>query len=284
MKQTVESAVEDEMPEVIDAVRPTGSQTLFRGLDVLEAVSDGFTALQNLADHLDLSRSTTYRLAAALVERRYLASTPRGGYRLGPKLLELGSAAHRDIDVVQIARPIIEDLSTATLDTVHLGILDGLSALYLDKIAGSRRITISSRVGERQPLTSTGLGKALLLDMSPTEWEEIYRSEIGEDYDPDAYATWLARMEDYATAGRAYDLEENEDRIRCVAAPIRDSAGKIIAAISVSSAIQYMDDERMNAISGDVRATACAISEMMGWSDKPRRRPATPNRRTTPKG
>lgn len=283
MKQNVEKSGGDEMAEVIDPVRPSGSQTLFRGLDVLEAVSDGVTALQDLADHLELSRSTTYRLAAALVERRYLASTPRGGYRLGPKLLELGSAAHRDIDVVQVARPIIEDLSAATSDTVHLGILDGSRALYLDKIAGSRRITISSRVGERQPLTSTGLGKALMLDMPPAEWDDIYRAEV-EDYDASAYATWLARMEGYAAAGRAYDLEENEDRIRCVAAPIRDSAGKIVAAISVSSAIQYMDDERMEAITGDVRAAAGAISEMMGWTGKARRRPVAANRRTTTKG
>lgn len=272
------------MPEPVDAQRPSGSQTLLRGLDVLEAVADGISGLQELAQHLELTRSTTYRLAAALVERRYLASTPRGGYRLGSKLLELGSAAHGDIDLVQIARPIIEDLSAATLDTVHLGVLDGSRALYLDKIAGSRRITISSRVGERQPLTSTGLGKALLLDMIPADWADIYRAELGEDLDPEAYAQWLARMETYAKAGRAYDLEENEDRIRCVSAPIRDSAGKIIAAISVSSAIQYMSDARMETITDDVRTAAGTISELMGWTGETKRRPISTRRRISMKG
>lgn len=262
--------------ETAEAVRPSGSQTLFRGLDVLEAVAEGVSGLQELAVHLDLTRSTTYRLAAALVERRYLASTPRGGYRLGPKLLELGSAAHRDLDLVQLARPLVEDLSATTMDTVHLGVLEGDRALYLDKIAGRRRITISSRVGEQQPLTRTGLGKALLLDDTADRWEEIFRSENG-DPDNQLIAAWVDRMAGYARAGHAYDLEENDDRVRCVAAPIRDSSGKIIAAISVSSAVQYMDPERMAEISGDVRATAASISELLGWTGDHARR-AAPSR------
>jgi len=72
-------------------------------------------------------------------------------------------------------------------------------------------------------------------------------------------------MDGYSRAGVALDLEENEDRIRCVAAPIRDVSGKIIAAISLSSAGQYMDDERMARLGADVRATAEAISRAFGW-------------------
>ncbi|WBO21947.1 IclR family transcriptional regulator [Sphingomonas abietis] len=262
--------------DAAEPVRPSGSQTLFRGLDVLEAVADGVGGLQELADHLELTRSTTYRLAAALVERRYLASTPRGGFRLGSKLLELGSAAHRDIDLVQLARPLIEDLSATTMDTVHLGIMEGDRALYLDKIAGRRRITISSRVGEQQPLSRTGLGKALLLDDSPERWREIYRSEA-HDADDETVSAFVSRMTGYASAGHAFDLEENDDRVRCVAAPIRDSSDKIVAAISVSSAVQYMDPERMTEISADVRATAAAISELFGWTGPQGLRP-TPSR------
>lgn len=259
-------------PAAAEPVRPSGSQTLLRGLDVIEAVADGFGGLQELASHLELTRSTTYRLAAALVERRYLASTPRGGYRLGPKLLELGSAAHRDLDLVQVARPFIEDLSERTNDTVHLGILEGERALYLDKIAGRRRITISSRVGEQQPLTSTGLGKALLLDETAERWEEAFRAERAEHQSDDIIAAWINRMTGYAADGHAFDLEENADRVRCVAAPVRGSSGKIVAAISVSSAVQYMEPDRMSEISSDVRGTAAAISELLGWTGKRRLR------------
>jgi DNA-binding IclR family transcriptional regulator len=68
------------------------------------------------------------------------------------------------------------------------------------------------------------------------------------------------------SAGHAFDLEENEDQIRCVAAPVRDVSGKIVAAISVSSAAQYMDDDRMAALSAEVRETAQKISTDLGWS------------------
>ncbi len=243
---------------------PSGSQTLLRGLDVLEAVAEGPVGLPELAARLDLTRSTTHRLAAALVERRYLNFVPREGYTLGPKLLELGFHAQQQKDLPRVARPHLEALAASTEDTVHLGVIDKGRALYLDKIPGRRRIEISSRVGERQPLRSTGLGKALILDEEESRWGELYDGEEGPcSVDR---ASWLGRMRDYASQGHAFDLEENEDRIRCVAAPIRDVSGRIVGAISLSSAAQYMDDQRMGTLTADVRMTADSISRELGWS------------------
>jgi DNA-binding IclR family transcriptional regulator len=160
-----------------EGVTPLGSQTLLRGLDVLDAVVDGPIPLAELALKLGLTRSTTHRLANALIDRHYLSFTPRLGYQFGPKLLELGFLAQRQADVVQIARPHLERLAAQTEDTVHLGILDAERALYLDKISGRRRVAISSRVGDRQPLTSTGLGKALLLDDNPARWQALFAAD-----------------------------------------------------------------------------------------------------------
>jgi DNA-binding IclR family transcriptional regulator len=245
-----------------------GSQTLVRGLDVLEAVAAGATNLAALAEALDLNRSTTHRLAGTLVGRRYLSFVPRVGYALGPKLLELGFQARAQMSLSRVAREHIEALAAATGDTVHLGVLDGSRAFYLDKISGSRRVEISSRIGERQPLRSTGLGKALILDQSEARWRELYEYEDGEEKPYSvSLATWLRRMHQYAKAGHALDLEENEDRIRCVAAPVRDATNDIVGAISVSSAAQYMDDSRMQVLVEEVRNTARMISLDMGWRD-----------------
>jgi DNA-binding IclR family transcriptional regulator len=243
-----------------------GSQTLVRGLDVLEAVSQGATNLAELAETLKLNRSTTHRLAATLVEQRYLSFAPRVGYALGPKLLELGYMARDQMSFPRIARDHIEVLAAGTGDTVHLGILDDTRALYLDKIPGRRRVEIRSRIGDRHPLRSTGLGKALILDLGETRWRELYEAENrdGKHYDVTLNA-WLKRMREYAKAGYALDLEENEDRIRCVAAPVRDATESIVGAISVSSAAQYMDDVRMKTLIEEVRAAANAISRDMGW-------------------
>lgn len=246
--------------------QPSGSQTLLRGLDVLEGVAEGPISLADLAAQLGLTRSTTHRLANALIERRYLNLVPQRGYQLGPKLLELGFQAQQQADLVQLARPRLEALAQSSEDTVHLGVLDGDRALYLDKIPGRRRIVISSRVGDRHPLTSTGLGKALLLDEGAERWKEFFDEEQnGSKLRPD-YELWLSRMRGYVECGRAYDLEENEDQIRCVAAPIRDASGGIVGAISISSAAQYMDDGRMESLTSEVVDTAHAISRDLGWN------------------
>ena len=243
-----------------------GSQTLVRGLDVLETVASGVSNLPELAARLGLNRSTAHRLAATLVERRYLTFVPRTGYGLGPKSLELGYQARVQLNIPRVARNHLEQLAAQTGDTVHLGVLDGTRALYLDKIPGRRRVEISSRVGELQPLRSTGLGKALLLDEDDARLKDFYRCENGREQQYRvSESTWLRRMRDYAKRGCAFDMEENEDRIRCVAAPIRDATGSIKASISVSSAAQYMNDERMQTLVGQVRWAAEQISRELGW-------------------
>jgi DNA-binding IclR family transcriptional regulator len=237
--KTMQVAGEEEA-----GAKASGSQTLLRGLDVIDALIEGSLPLAELSEKLDLTRSTTHRLASALVERRLLSFRPREGYSLGPKLLELGHAASQQMHLPRVARPWLEQLSAATDDTVHLGVLDGRHALYLDKVAGRRRINIGSRLGERHPIASTGLGKALILDKTEAEWIDFYA-------EPDAF-----------------DLEENEDQIRCVAAPIRSVDGRIVAALSVSSAAQYMSDARMSELTKTVTEAADAISADLGWSPK----------------
>ena len=243
-----------------------GSQTLLRGLDALEAVAGGATILSELAAALKVNRRTAQRLAACLVERRYLVFAPRSGYRLGPKSLEMGYQAKAQIDILRVARDHLEKLAAFSRDTVHLGILDGTRALYLDKIPGNRPVEISSRVGELKPLCSSGLGKALLLDDSESRLREYYRceNEIDQRCEVSENA-WIRCMQDYAKIGNTFDLEENEDLIRSVSAPIRDATGRIKAAISVSSAAQYMNDERMQVLAKEVYSTAVLISRELGW-------------------
>ena len=257
-----------------------GSQTLLRGLDVIDVVAAGPIKLGELAARLGLTRSTTHRLASALTDRRYLSFVPHSGYSLGPKLLELGFRVRDDLDLPRVAAPHLERLALLTEDTVHLGVLDRGRVLYLDKVPGKRRINISSRIGELQPVTSTGLGKALILDLDEDAWLEFFRAERAEGTRQGtrrrveiSQQEWLARMRGYVQAGYAFDLEENEDQIRCIAAPIRDVAGRTIAALSVSSAAQYMSDHRMQALSKDVMGAAHRISEGLGWTG---RHPAQP--------
>src|SRR3546814_3842032 len=97
---------------------------------------------------MGLTRSTTHRLATALIDRGFLIFMPRKGYRLGPKLLHLGFIAQSQVDLIQIARSYIEALAARTGDTVHLGRLDTDRAPSLAKISWRRRVEISSRSEE----------------------------------------------------------------------------------------------------------------------------------------
>ena len=260
----------------VDEKASGGSQTLMRGLDVLELVSEGPVPLAELSTRLGLTRSTAHRLAGALVDRRMLTFRAREGYSLGPKLLELGHAAGQQVHLARVARPFIEELSLQTGDAVHLGVLEGNEALYLDKVPGRRRVAIGSRIGERQPIASTGLGKALALDMSEAEWRDLFPRGVDGSQATTQLSVWLERMRAYASAGYAFDLEENKDQIRCVAAPVRAVEGGIVAAISLSSAAQYMDDQRMQTLIPVVQAAAQDISRELGWSErspKPSRKP-----------
>ncbi len=246
-----------------------GSQTLFRGLDVMEVVANGPVTLAELASRLGLTRSTTHRLASALVDRRYLTFVHRTGYSLGPKLLELGFRVRDELDLPRIAGPHLERLALLTEDTVHLGVLDRGRVLYLDKIPGRRRIALSSRIGETQPVASTGLGKALILASGEAAWSEFFHAEKNVRRNSITHQEWMARMRSYVQGGYTLDLEENEDEIRCVAAPIRNVEGRIIAAISVTSTTQHMSHQRLHAMAKDVMQTAGAISKSLGWSEAP---------------
>jgi DNA-binding IclR family transcriptional regulator len=245
----------------------SGTQTLTRGLELVSAVAHRPLGLGELAEKVGLTRSTVHRLASALVEHRYLKLTRGSGYSLGPRLLELGALAGRQASLPRVARDHLEQLAANTLDTVYLGVLDGARALYLDKIPGSRRVEVSAGIGERLPLRSTGLGKALILDADEEALRHYYDYEArqGHGYGIDV-DSWLKQIRDYSAMGCAFDLEENGDHIRCVAAPVRDVTGKICGAISVATAAQYMDETRMRGLAFEVKATAEAISRELGYS------------------
>ena len=115
----VSSTTDVKAPDGASPREAAGSQTLLRGLEVLNVVANGVTNLGNLSERLGLTKSTTHRLASALVDQRYLTFTHREGYSLGPKLLELGYQASQQMDIPRLARPHLEALSASSLDTVH---------------------------------------------------------------------------------------------------------------------------------------------------------------------
>jgi DNA-binding IclR family transcriptional regulator len=236
------------------------SQTLGRGLDVLEQVASGPVALAVIAHRLGLSRSTVHRLATSLLERRYLTLAPRRGYCLGPKLLELGSVARGQIGLVRTARPIMEALADLTGDAVLLATRDGPAAMLIDSVPGARRLAPRLRVGERLDLLRSAAGRALLLDEGEASWRQaISRIDAA---DP---ASFVAEMARSARTGLVLDDAEAEPDIVTLAAPVRGADGAIRAALGLATASAYRQAGLGASAREAVRDAAAALSQELGW-------------------
>ncbi|MCF2572871.1 MULTISPECIES: IclR family transcriptional regulator [Brevibacterium] len=243
---------------------PQGTQTLARGLQIVSAVAHGSTTLKSVVDATGIGRSSAHRMIQLLVHMGYLRHGSPGEFRLGPTLIEFGFTALNQDPLPVVARESLEALAARTQDTIHLSVEDGESVLYLHKIPGTRGAEMRSRIGHRMPMTRTGVGKALLLGQAE-RWERIFTAE-NPGADPAALTAFHARMKDYTYDGASFDLEENEPGIRCVAAPIRDGSGQIVAGVSLSATRPYMPKDRMQALVPVMKAAAREISVKLGYS------------------
>ncbi len=247
------------MPAASPQTAPA-SQTLGRGLDVLEQVASGPVALGVIAHRLGLSRSTVHRLATSLLERRYLTLAPRRGYCLGPKLLELGSVARGQIGLVRTARPIMEALADLTGDAVLLATRDGQAAMLVDSVPGARRLAPRLRVGERLDLLLSAAGRALLLDEGEAGWRSLLARTVDVDQ-----AAFLADMARSMRSGLVLDDAEAEPDIVTLAAPVRGADGVIRAALGLATASAYRHAGLAPAAREAVRDAAAALSQELGW-------------------
>jgi len=244
----------------------TKSQTIERAFLILDELVEGDKDITTLAKKCDLTYSTAYRIVNFLYEKNYLKKSDDKKFKLGSKLIQLGFSAYESTNLVKSARGYLETLCEKTQDTVHLAVKESGEVVYLDKITGKRSVNISSIIGGRKKLHNTGVGKALLLLKDEQELREIFRSESSDNK---AEKTFIDAMKKYSKQGYTLDLGEDSPNIRCVAAPIFSKKDYIIAAISVSSAVEYMSDKRLLELVETVKQTARDISfEVYGYGHK----------------
>lgn len=240
------------------------SRSAQKALDLLELVAEGHVSLNGLSDESGMPKSTVHRLVQVLVDRGFLRAENRS-YRLGYRILELGEIAKGGLRLSSEAFPHMKELSVRTGDTVHLGALDGSNVVYLEKIDGSRGLQMASHVGLRSPAQCTAMGKVLLaglamedaegrlLDLPPRTPNTI----VGR-------AAILRELASVRVDGFALDREENEIGIRCIASPIWDRTGSVVAAVSVSVPTQFFSEDRQRELVPEVTSCAGAISKELG--------------------
>jgi IclR family transcriptional regulator, acetate operon repressor len=248
---------------------------LGRVLSILDVVAQdaGEVGLSELARRTGLKKPTVHRLATEMVRYRLL---DRGayGYRLGFHLFELGHRVQVSRALRDIALPFMEDLYEISHEIVQLAVLDGADVVCLEKLTGHRSYEAPAWVGGRQPAHCTALGKAILSRSPEVVVERVIAAGLPRRThrsvtDPAAFRAELARVRD---EGVAFDMEEGVREISCVAAPVCNSEGLPIVALSIAGPSYRIPVGRL---AGAVRASALALSRALdshsSLQDVPRR-------------
>ena len=214
---------------------------------------------------LNLPKSTTHWLLAALVQHGFLHQDQEARYSLGLHLYELGNKAIAGFDIKREALPFLYDLRSKARLTCHLGILDDREAIYLTKVESLQSVIVKSWEGRRLPLHSTGLGKALIAWKSDAEIDLLFPQEELPVYTANTLPTRSAlklHLQDVRVRGWSLDNGEDNQGVRCVAAPVRTARDEVPAAVSVSGTDFQIPDSRVEELSILVKACSIAISEI----------------------
>jgi len=249
-------------------------KVLNKTFSILEILLQQGSAMNmtEISKKLDLYPSTTHRILDTLKHWGYVEQEPNNQeYQLGLKVLELGMAKLQQIDLVREAAPYLKELVNQCNETVHLGVLEKGEVLYLAKEESSQTIRMLSYIGKRVPLHCTALGKILLAYMPEEERKKILEDRVLPRLTEKTITdkgTLEKELNKVKEQGFALDQEENEKDVRCIAAPIRNYQGKVIAAISISGPAFRIDKKVQNNLKVALIETSTKISKRLGNNDK----------------
>lgn len=241
---------------------------LTKGFAILDLIArEPGLGFAEIRDRLGLPNSSCHHLIATLCQLGALQARPDRGYVLGLRLFELGANAANQRHLHALALPMLRKLAQDIQLTCHLGVMEGAEAVYLLKVEGSREIRVNTWVGKRLSLHSSSLGKVLLAGLPAQELDDILaqlsweRKTARSIVDADAFRRHLQEVRE---RGWAFDDEEDLANIRCVAAPVRDMQGQVVAAISAVGTVLDISRERIGDLAATLCATAREISQHLG--------------------
>ncbi|WP_082233576.1 IclR family transcriptional regulator [Halobacillus massiliensis] len=240
-----------------------------RVMSIFELLKDYPTGLtpKDIAEKLSMPQSSTFHLVQTLCARHYLSVTERKTYKLGPKLIQVGTKALEIMDVNVEAQPYLRTLMEKTEETVFMAVMIEREMVYAAKVDNYRSVRTGAQIGMRKPLYCTGLGKAFLAFLPEEVSNEVLKDlelvEVTKNTitDPELLKQQLVQ---FRRKGFAIDDEENETGLYCLAAPIYNAAGEMIAAVSVAGPKRRMMVRREKLIE-ELLLTARKISEQNGY-------------------
>ncbi|MET9394429.1 IclR family transcriptional regulator [Streptomyces sp. NPDC006624] len=244
-------------------------QSVDRAVSVLEILArHGEVGVTEIADELEVHKSTAFRLLGVLENRGLVAQAKdRGKYYLGAGVLRLAGAAAVRLDVSQEGVPICRELADELGETVNIAVLDDDAAVNIMQARGTASVTAQNWLGRRTPLHATSSGKVLLAHMQPVLREGLLARPLHRFTERTVTAASLLRgeLEAVVQQGYAITVEELEIGLAAAAAPVRAHDGQVIASLSVSGPVYRLSPERLQEVAKRTEAAAVELSRRMGY-------------------
>jgi IclR family pca regulon transcriptional regulator len=254
---------------------PRYSQSLERGLAILSCFTPKRPVLgiADIADELGMSRSTTHRYVITLLALGYLEQGASRKYRLGLRVTDLGMSALNSTGLREHAQPYLEELRQRTSYTVSLAVLDGPEVLYVDQARSFRRgpgqSHVDVRTGSRLPAYCTAMGKLLLANLPESDQRELLTQIKLTKQGPNAITSKKAlreELDEVLDASFAVDDEELAKELYSIAAPVRNEARQVVAAVDISVPSTMISlGELVDALGPHLVSTADRISARLGY-------------------
>ncbi len=245
-------------------------QSLQRGLMILEIIAKKETGITSaeVSREIGLHTSTTSHLLRTLTTLGYLTqdeSTRR--YHLGSKLFHLAGSAWTEAHLLRMANPLLVEMAQQTGEASHLAVLERGEVIVIGKIDGSSPVGVSQRVGYPRPAHCTAIGKILLAYLSGPEMRAFLESAALRPLTPrtiTAAPILEQELERVRGQGYAFDDEEFNQGIRCLAAPVRNFTGHVVAAIGISGPVWRVSLDRVAQLTEFVKTVAHRLSQQLG--------------------
>ncbi len=254
---------------------PRYSQSLERGLAILGCFTPSRPVLgiADIADDLGMSRSTTHRYVITLVALGYLEQGASRKYRLGLRVTDLGMSALNSTGLREHAHPYLEELRQRTSYTVSLGVLDATDVLYVDRVRSYRRgqgtIDLNLHPGSRLPAYCTAMGKLLLANLPEAEQRELIAAMKLTKRGPNTITSKKAlreELDEINQAGFAVNDQELAADLFSIAAPVRNEAREVVAAVNLTAHSSMISlEEMVDALGPHLVSTADRISARLGY-------------------
>jgi DNA-binding IclR family transcriptional regulator len=259
------------MEKVVTSKAVKKNLSIGKALQIIETMAghSGPMRLQEVANAVSQPPSTTLRFLNTLMDYGYAGQDPANlHYFLTMKFCRIGTLISRQIKMREVVRPFLDVLTRKFGESTCLAISQDDYVVYIDVVDGPDHILQTlQRIGKIAPLHSTGVGKCLLLDYTEGQLSKLAGKGLSglTKNTITTESALLAELSKVRRQGYGEDNEECEIGVRCVAAPIRDYSGKVIAAISTSGPTHRLNTEKLKLVRVELPATAAGISKRLGY-------------------